>query len=142
MTKPRVQLVSLDDTPYYHVISRCVRRAFLCGSEGDRCYEHRRQWIEDRIRLLSSLFAVDICSYAIMSNHFHIVVKINPAEADNWSQDDVIRRWLTLFKGPLLIQRYNRGEALGKAEHDTISDIATVWRERLSSLSWFMKMPE
>ncbi|MFT7130596.1 MAG: hypothetical protein ACI89U_002720 [Gammaproteobacteria bacterium] len=53
MTRPRKQIVSIDDTPYYPIVSRCVRRAFLCGSDGERSYDHRRQWIEDRIRLLS-----------------------------------------------------------------------------------------
>ena len=60
MTIPRKQLVAIEDTPYYHVTPRCVRRAFLCGTEGGKCYEHRRQWLVDRIRLLSSLFAIDI----------------------------------------------------------------------------------
>ena len=47
---------------YYHCISRCVRRAFLCG-EG---LEHRKQWIEDRLETLSPCFAVAaICCWSI-----------------------------------------------------------------------------
>ncbi|MBR9910430.1 MAG: transposase [Gammaproteobacteria bacterium] len=140
MTQPRSQLVSPADTPYYHCVSRCVRRAFLCGSDPvtGQCYEHRRQWIENRIRLLSSLFAIDICSYAVMNSHYHVVVKLDTSE--DWSEQDVIDRWLTLYKGPLLIQRHHRGEALTPAERDTVSSIIEIWRQRLQSLSWFMKL--
>ncbi len=66
LTKPRKQIVSLDDTPYYHCVGRCVRRAFLCGKDGDYSYEHRRQWMIDRVKLLSSIFSLDIAAYAIM----------------------------------------------------------------------------
>ncbi|MBR9910901.1 MAG: transposase [Gammaproteobacteria bacterium] len=140
MTRPRSQLVSPADTPYYHCVSRCVRRAYLCGRDAvtGQCYEHRRQWIENRIRLLSSLFAIDICSYAVLSNHYHVVVKLGSSE--DWSEQDVINRWLTLYKGPLLIQRHHQGEALTPAERDTVSSIIEIWRQRLQSLSWFMKL--
>jgi REP element-mobilizing transposase RayT len=110
MTRPRKELISISDTSYDHVVSRCVRRTFLCGfdQQTQQDYEHRRQWIEDRIRLLSSLFVIDICAYAVMSNHYHIVVKLTPQQSVEWSHQEVITRWTSLFEGQLLIQRQRR----------------------------------
>ena len=66
MTRPRNELVSIDNTPYYHITSRCVRRTYLCGvdSQTNISYEHRRQWIVEHTRLLSSVFAIDIAREA------------------------------------------------------------------------------
>jgi len=141
MTRPRSTLVSLDDTPYYHVVSRCVRRTFLCGVDhlSGRSFEHRRQWIEDRIHLLASIFAIDICAYAVMSNHVHIVVKLRPDESEHWSEQDVSERWSCLFKGPMLFQRYRKKQALNSAESAKVKEYLATYRERLGSLSWFMK---
>jgi REP element-mobilizing transposase RayT len=141
MTRPRNELISVQDTPYYHVVSRCVRRSFLCGVDHStgKDYEHRRQWIEDRIRILSSLFSIDICAYAVMSNHLHIVLKLCPIQAQSWSNTEVVTRWLSLFKGPLLIQQWHAGETLCKAQHDAVNDMIEIYRTRLASLSWFMK---
>jgi hypothetical protein len=87
MTRPRKDLISLSDTPYYHIVSRCVRRTFLCGfdQQSQQDYEHRRQWIEDRIRLLASLFAIDIGVYAALSKHYHIVVTLDLKQSAQWS---------------------------------------------------------
>ena len=105
MPRARQHLVCVSDTPFYHVYSRCVRRAFLCGIDRHtgRSYEHRRAWIEDRVRVLASLFSIDLCAYAVMSNHYHLVVKLNPTEPDAWSDDEVLQRWTSLFRGPLLV---------------------------------------
>jgi len=137
MPKPRKTLVSLDATPYCHCVSRCVRRAFLCGEDTftGNSYEHRRQWIEDRLLSLASIF--DIAAYAIMSNHYHVVLRINNKQPENWTESEVIAQWHQLFKGSLLSQRYVKGEILSKAEHDALSKQVIEWRERLMSISWF-----
>ena len=52
MTRPRSCLISLADTPWYHVVNRCVRRAFLCGHDAATgCnFDHRRGWIDKKRR--------------------------------------------------------------------------------------------
>jgi len=141
MPKPRKSLVSLDATPYYHCVSRCVRRAFLCGDDHftGHSYEHRRQWIEDRLLKLTTIFAIDIAAFAVMSNHYHVVLHINHAQASNWTNAEVIEQWHQLFKGSLLSQRFVDGEALSTAERDALSDQIEEWRSRLMSISWFMR---
>ncbi|MCG6937428.1 MAG: transposase, partial [Gammaproteobacteria bacterium] len=141
MPKPRKTLVSLDATPYYHCTSRCVRRAFLCGEDAltGKSFEHRRQWIEDRLLALGSIFAIDVCSYAVMSNHYHVVLHINQQQAQSWSVHEVIERWHRLFKGSLLSQRYLQGEISDKAEQNALSEQVEEWRDRLQSISWFMR---
>ena len=141
MPRPRKELVSIDDTPYYHVVSRCVRRTFLCGVDHTtgNSYEHRRQWIENRIRILSSLFSIDICAYAVLSNHYHIALKLCPEQAEAWTSREVAERWTSLFKGPLLVQQWVAGKTLGPAELLTVNDCIAVYRKRLADLSWFMK---
>ena len=112
-------MISLADTPYYHITSRCVRRAYLCGNDpySGRNYEHRRQWIVDRIRLLSSLFAIDVCAYAVMRNHYHLVLKLCPEQLKDLNDNQIMERWCALFKGPLLIQRYRPGARSTQDDH-------------------------
>ena len=141
MPKPRKTLVSLDDTPYYHCISRCVRRAFLCGEDhqSGRSFEHRRGWIEQRLFDLSHCFAIDLCAYAIMSNHTHLVLFVDSEQALAWSDREVIERWHGLFTGLPLSQRYLQGDRLSSAEIKRLEEITAQWRERLMSISWFMR---
>ena len=144
MTRARESLICLEDTPYYHCVSRCVRRAFLCGQDKatGNCYEHRRQWVEDRIHLLADVFAIDVCAYAVMSNHTHLVLHIHLEKALSWSVDEVIERWHRLYSGVLLTQRYCnpvQRAVLSDAQLNTIYEIAEVWRSRLCSISWFMR---
>ncbi len=79
MTYARKSLVSLTDTPYYHVVARCVRRAWLWGYDeyAQRDYSHRKAWVLDRLSTLARIFAIDICAYVVMSNHYHLVVHVN-----------------------------------------------------------------
>lgn len=141
MPKPRKEQVSLEATPYYHCVSRCVRRAFLCGMDvmTNESYEHRRGWLENELLKQAQVFAIDVAAYAIMSNHYHVVLHINKAKADAWSLEDVIERWHQLYKGHALSQRFKLGEILTQAEFNKLSDIVETWRERLMDISWFMR---
>ena len=114
MPKPRKTLISLQDTPYYHCISRCVRRAFLCGEDEltGRSYEHRRGWIEDKMLSLASIFAIDICAYAVMSNHTHLVLHVDQDRALNWDVKQVLERWHRLHKGTQFTEKYLRNEVM------------------------------
>ena len=69
MPQARYRLIDTATTPYYHCMSRCVRRAFLCGKDKltNKNFDHRKGWILDRVKHLSSLFAVNVCAYAIMT---------------------------------------------------------------------------
>jgi hypothetical protein len=121
MPKPRSQQISLFDTPYYHICSRTVRKAFLCGvdKETSTSFEHRRTWIEKRIFQLSHVFAIDICAHAVMRNHLHLVLHVEVKQVKNWSTGEVLERWHQLFKGTLLTQKYSKnenGQSLDKFE--------------------------
>ena len=142
MPTPRAQLISLRDTPWYHVVSRCVRRAFLCGVDAysGQDYEHRRPWVENRVLKVSGVFAVNVAAYAIMSNHYHLVLHVDTERAALWSTDDVVRRWHRLFNGTRLSQRYQHArDTLSASERALVRELSEVWRERLTNVSWFMR---
>ena len=82
--------ISLKETPYYHCVARCVRRAWLCGYDeyAGKDYSHRKHWVIDRLRELSQLFAIDVCAYAVMSNHYHLTLKVDPARAQEWREQE------------------------------------------------------
>lgn len=74
-----------------------------------------------------------------MSNHLHLAIKLCPEQAEELSNEQVVERWDSLFKGPLLLQKWRDGEMLQPAELQVVGDIIDVYRKRLESLSWFMK---
>jgi len=141
MPKPRKAQVSLEATPFYHCVSRCVRRAFLCGEDANtgKSYEHRRAWIEARMLSLSKVFALDICAYAVMSNHYHVVLHVDREQAKSWELKEVIERWHQLFAGHPFTHRFLAGDSLLKVEQKLMAELAALWRSRLMDISWYMR---
>jgi REP element-mobilizing transposase RayT len=142
MPKPRSRQISIEATPYYHCMSRCVRRAFLCGTDpfSSQNYEHRRGWIETKLLELGQVFAIDICAYAVMSNHYHVVLHIDHESANHWSVKEVISRWHALFSGNVFSQHVEAGVSLSKAEREALDRCVEQWRKRLMDISWFMRV--
>jgi len=141
MALPRSKYVKDGQEGVYHCFNRCVRRAFLYGYDAitQRDFSHRKVWLVDRLRQLAALFAIDVCAYAVLENHYHTILRTRPDIVAHWSDHDVATRWVTLFpqrcgskKSPVpTIEQQIR------ALTDCPERIA-VLRKRLCSLSWFM----
>jgi REP element-mobilizing transposase RayT len=140
MTYPRSHLVD-PDGGVYHVCSRCVRRAFLCGFDSitGAEYEHRRAWLEERMLQLADIFAIDLFGYAVMSNHYHMVIQLVPERTDTWSDDTIAEKWLALFPRQAESQVAEQAKQADKHEILSTPERIAVLRERLKSLSWFMR---
>ncbi|MGS0682305.1 transposase [Shewanella sp. 125m-7] len=141
MTSARRTLIDPESTPFYHIINRCVRRAFLCGEDKltGKSFEHRRGWIVDKIKALSTIFCIDICAYAVMNNHYHLVLKIDTDKAKSLSNKEVISRWCKITKGHPVATKYMNGETLIEGERLLLDGLLAEWHQRLSSISWFMR---
>ncbi len=133
MTRARSELVDVQSTPYYHCVSRCVRRAFLCGHDPytGQSFEHRKDWLVDRLRALPEAFAVQVCAYAVMSNHFHVVLRVDRELALSWSDEEVLERYERLSK-------HAAAQLAVLGEEQRVAKLA-LWRARLWDLSWMMR---
>ena len=138
----RSQIVVEGEVGVYHCIAQCVRRAFLCGVDSytGKDYSHRKEWVLDRIQELAGLFAIEVCGYSVMSNHFHIVLRTRPDIAEQWPADEIALRWCRIFPP----HDDTTGEPVEPGEHDLAmitasSEKLAERRKRLASLSWFMK---
>jgi REP element-mobilizing transposase RayT len=125
----------------YHCFSRCVRRAFLYGFDAitGRDFSHRKAWLVERLRYLAAVFAIEVCAYAVMDNHWHAILRTRPDIVANWSDWEVATRWLTLFPR----HRDKRCTPVAPAEEEIRAlaerpERIAQLRRRLSSLSWFM----
>ena len=133
MPSPRYTQIDIEATPYYHCISRCVRRAFLCGRDHltQSNFDHRKDWLVEKLAELSAIFAIRICAYAVLSNHFHLVVRIDSERARSWSNAEVVERYGRLFRHPV--------ESWDRLPPAQAADRVACWRARLADLSWFMR---
>jgi REP element-mobilizing transposase RayT len=138
----RKEIVDESVVGVYHCVSRCVRRAFLCGVDrySGRNFDHRKIWMQDRLEELAAIFAIDIIGFSVMSNHIHLLLRNRPDVVGNWSDEDTARRWYRLHP-------WRRNEDGTPADPES-SELAAIqadperlaeYRRRLSSLSWLMR---
>lgn len=141
MPQARYRMVSLDITPFYHVNARCVRRHYLCGVDpvSGNDYSHRKLKILQRLALLAEVFAIEVCSYAILCNHYHLVLHVDQQSAAEWSELEVAQRWTRLFSGPPLVRAFVDGQKLSTTQLAVVSKHIQDYQKRLIDISWFMK---
>lgn len=137
----RSELFQSEEICIVHAIQRCVRRAYLAGKDekSGRDFSFRREWIRHRMEALASVFGIDVLTYAIMSNHLHIILRNRPDVIATWSDEEVALRWLRVFPGRRLEEQLADPS---KSDVDKLAGdskrIAQI-RSRLSDISWFMR---
>ena len=124
MPTARAKQVDYAATPYYHCYVRCVRKGYLFGKNDDnKDVSHRKEWVVERLKHLSQSFAIQICAYAVMTNHYHVVVHVDVEQAKSWSDEEVVARW----------------EKVTSPKPNPQPEQISRWRDNLSNLSWFMR---
>ncbi|MDL3985753.1 transposase [Shewanella xiamenensis] len=141
MPRPRRTQISVEDTPFYHCCSRVVRRAFLCGDDtySGKNYDHRRAWVESLLFELEAVFSIDIAAFAVMSNHLHVVLRVDIDRANRWTDREVLEQWHKLFKGDELTQKFAKGELVEPHQVLRLKHAIAIYRSRLCDISWFMR---
>jgi hypothetical protein len=93
---------------------------FLAGvnDETGKDYTYRREWIRQRLEKLASVFAIDVLTYAILSNHLHVVIRNRPDVVKAWSDKEIALRWLQIFPGKRI------EEQLGNPTHADVDSLA------------------
>jgi hypothetical protein len=137
----RVEQFHPTEIGIVHAVQRCVRRAFLVGvdEKSGKDFSFRREWIRRRMEALASVFGIDVLTYAIMSNHMHLILRNRPDVVATWTDKEVAIRWLRVFPGRRL------EEHLAEPTENDVNMLVNqperllVIRERMSDVSWFMR---
>ena len=137
----RKEVVKPDEIGVYHVWARCVRQAFLCGFDkySGKDYEYRRDWICAFEEVLAGLFAIEVGFHAELVNHLHLVIRNRPDVVEQWSDDEVVHRWLQITH----VVKSQDGKLQEVSEERIAEEFAKpkripVLRRRLADPSWFM----
>jgi len=140
MTIARKNIVDNETAGFYHCTNRCVRRTFLCGFDefSNKDYSHRKDWLEKRMVELCDVFAVELFAFAVMDNHYHAVLYLEPLAPQRWSDEEVSERWLKAYLGRLQEPKFAKQRELKKQAIMADKEKLILYRERLGSLSWFM----
>jgi hypothetical protein len=143
MRQCRAEVLDPNEINIAHICSRTVRRCFLFGDDpvSGNNFDHRKVWIEDHLQHFAACFGIDLLGFAILSNHFHLILRTRPDIVKSWDDEEVARRWLLICPH----RKDNHGKALKPtdAEIGTISNcpvrLAEI-RSRLSNISWWMRL--
>ena len=139
----RVEVFAADEIAIVHVMNRTVRRCFLLGDDpfSGKNFDHRKVWLDDQLIHQARHFGIDLLCQAILSNHFHLILRSRPDVVAEWDDSEVARRWLMLC--PERRDKNGKPEEPSEFELNHISkDKAKlkVIRSRLSDISWWMRL--
>ena len=142
MTVARYLVAPPGEDGFFHCRNRTVRKSFLFGTDpySKKNFDHRKEWVRNRLIFLSSCFGIEVHAYSCMINHLHVIIKTSMDTVNAWSDEEVARRWLRLFPK----DREKNGSPVEPeaCQIEAITGnpgLVGKYRDRLNSISWFMK---
>ena len=143
MRLARCEVIDPDAVTVAHVYNRTVRRCFLMGDDpiSGENFDHRKVWIEQTLEQFAGLFGIDLIGYAVLSNHFHLILRTRPDVVASWSDEEVARRWLSICP----VGKNKDGSAVAPTDKHVRSitgcslKLAEI-RRRLSDIAWWMRL--
>ena len=137
----RSEVFKADEVGVYHAFNRTCRRSWLHGVDPltGVDHSHRRDWFQERMQFLSQYLCLEILAFAIMSNHWHCVIRNRPDLVQKLTDRQVAIRWLSLLsrRGG----RKKQGDEIAESEIEAIlsqPEFVAELRQRLSSISCFV----
>jgi len=139
----RAEVFDPNEVAIAHVYNRTVRRCFLMGDDAvsGKNFDHRKAWIGEYLQQFAAAFGIDLLGFAILSNHFHLILRTRPDVVATWDDREVARRWLMLCP-----HRRSPDSAAMPPMQPEINSIANCpvkcaeIRKRLSNISWWMRL--
>jgi len=139
----RAEVFDPHEVAVAHVYNRTVRRCFLLGDDAvsGKNFDHRKVWIEEYLQQFAAAFGIDLLGFAILSNHFHLILRSRPDVVATWDDREVARRWLMLCP-----HRRSADSAAMPPTEPEVNSIANCHvkcgeiRKRLSNISWWMRL--
>ena len=139
----RAEIFNPREVAVLHLCARVCRRCFLLGDDPftQKNFDHRKNWVEDQLKVQAAAFSIDLITLAVMSNHIHLVLRSRPDVVDAWDDREVARRWLMICP--------KRKDKSGNALEPNESEIESIRsnpvalktiRLRLSDVSWWMRI--
>ncbi len=150
MRLSRAEIFDPSEIVAVHTMARTVRRCFLLGNDpfSGKNFDHRKRWIEDKLKHLAANFGIDLLAFSCLSNHFHLVLRSRPDVVGTWDDSEVARRWWTLCPQRKIKRVIDEQEVWIPAEPTELdlnsirndpTKLAAV-RLRLSDISWWMRL--
>ncbi len=139
----RAEVFAPDEVAVVHVMNRVVRRCYLLGNDpvSGKNDDHRKVMIELQLQRLAAAFGIDLPGFAIISNHFHLILRSRPDVVSTWDDTEVARRWLLICP----VRKNSAGDPAEPNEFE-LNSIRNdprkleILRLRLSDLGWWMRV--
>ncbi len=130
MRQARLKASAEAPTGYYHCISRVVDRRFIFG-------DLEREYFVELMRLYEAFCGVNVLTYVVMSNHFHILVEI-PRRPDTMPSAEQLLSRIEALHSPLYAQ--NVRTLLASLSPEAAHKHLLGYWVRMYDVSWFIRL--